>query len=102
MRETQVSQAELARATGVSPITAWRWANAKIPIPGYVWSVLALIDEDEPEAILMGMPKEWVIEHEDVFTNGETYRQMAKKYHPDITGKDTAIELAVITEFKNF
>lgn len=102
MRETQVTQADLARAAGVSPITAWRWANAKIPIPGYVWSILALIDDDEAEAVLMGMPKEWVIEYDDVFPNGESFRKMVKNFHPDITRKDTNLEISIINEFKSF
>ena len=105
MREIGISQAQLARACGVSSLTPWRWVSGRTPIPGHVWSLLGLLDEDDPddpEFVLMGMAKEWVIEHEDVFPNGESYRQMVKTWHPDITKKDTAAELAVISEFKNF
>lgn len=105
LRTAQVTQAELARACGTTPVTVWRWCSGKSPVPLYVWSILALLDPeepDEPEAILMGMPKDWVIEYEDVFQRGESYRQMVKAWHPDITRRDTDAELAVISEFKNY
>lgn len=105
MRWLCLKQVDLAKACGVDRITVWRWRMGKIPIPHYVWSLLALMDEDEPddiEAIMLGMPKEWPVEEEDVFPNGETYREMIKLWHPDKTRRDTALELSVITEFKNF
>lgn len=105
LRDCKITQAELARACSVTPLTVWRWTSGRIVIPGYVWSILALLDPyepDEADAILMGMPKEWIVEHEDVFPNGESYRQLVKLWHPDVTRRDTALEMAVIAEFKNF
>lgn len=105
LRTLRIAPSELARACGVLPTTIWRWTSGLRPIPAYIWSLLALLDEeepDEPEAIFLGMPKEWVIEHEDVFPNGEGYRQLVKQWHPDITRRDTALEMSVISEFKNF
>jgi transcriptional regulator with XRE-family HTH domain len=102
MRETGIKQSQLARAMGVRPVTIWRWVNAKADIPGYVWTIMALFGKDKRANILKGMPKEWIIEEEDVFPNDESYRDMVKMFHPDKTGKDTALELAVISEFKNY
>ena len=105
MRWLSLKQIDLARACGVERTTVWRWQIGKIHIPHYVWTVLALLDEEEPDdinAVLLGMPKEWPIEEEDVFPNGESYRDMVKLWHPDKTGRDTGLELSVISEFKNF
>lgn len=102
LRELQMMQTEFATIMGVEPITVYRWYHGQRQIPGAVWTVLAFLDRDKLANIKKGMPKEWIIEYEDVFPNGETYKQMIKKFHPDITRKDTNLELAVISEFKNF
>ncbi len=102
LRETGISQAQLMRACSVKPTTVWRWYHGKMEIPGYVWSILGLIDKQKPSQILKGMPKIWVVEFEDVFSEGETYRDLIKRFHPDKTGRETNLELAAISEFKNF
>ena len=102
LRETGISQADLSRALHVSPITVYRWVNAKMEIPGYVWAMLSLLDGEKRSIVIRGDTKIWCIEEDDVFPNGESYRDMLKKFHPDITRRDTNAEIAVITEFKNF
>lgn len=105
LRIAQVSPSELARACGVLPTTVWRWTSGLRPIPGYVWSLMGMLDiedPDEPDDILLGIAKDWMVEHEDVFPNGESYKDLVKQWHPDATRRDTAIEMAIIAEFKNF
>ncbi len=105
LRIAQVRPSELARACGVLPTTVWRWTSGLRPIPGYVWSLMGMLDiedPDEPDDILLGIAKDWMVEHEDVFPNGESYKDLVKQWHPDATRRDTAIEMAVIAEFKNF
>jgi transcriptional regulator with XRE-family HTH domain len=100
-----MSQVQLAMACGVTKSTVWRWVHGKSPIPFFVWTIVALLDEEEPDdlgAVMLGMPKEWPVEHEDVFPNGESYRAMVKLWHPDMTRRDTGEEMSIIAQFKNY
>lgn len=105
MRTLGVTKTQLSRACGVDFSTVWRWIDGKTIIPVYAWTILALLDEEEPDdigSILKGMPKDWDIEYDDVFPNGESYKDMIKIWHPDKSKKDTTLEMTVINEFKNF
>lgn len=102
MREIQISQAELARILKVTQVSVWRWVNGVCVIPSYLWVVLALLAGQKPAHLRRGAVLEWIIEEEDVFAEGQNFRDLVKKYHPDVTGRDTTAEMAVINSFKNF
>ena len=40
MRKAKLSQKDLARLCRVDNSTVWRWRTGKIPVPGWVWTIL--------------------------------------------------------------
>jgi hypothetical protein len=94
-----VAQADLARMCGVGPNQVWRWCDGKADIPQYVWTILALYGGAEPFEVLFGEIPRWKVQRHHVFgrKRGErAYKALAKRFHPDVTGRDTTAEMQLI------
>lgn len=97
--ELCIRPADFARLCGVKPVQVWRWCEGKAEVPTYVWSLLAMFQYD-PLNVLWGERPRWKVTQRHVFRNGKSYKSLARRFHPDATGRDTTAEMQLINEFR--
>lgn len=93
-------QSWLAQLCGVKQVQVWRWCEGKAEIPAYVWTILALAAGKRPIELLFGedLPV-WPVEKRHVY-RGKDFKTLAKRFHPDISGRDTTAEMQHINRFR--
>jgi len=84
---------------GVNRQQVWRWCDGSAPIPGYVWTILALLSGVEKWKILRGDMPTWEVHREHVY-RGKDFKALAKRFHPDTSGRDTTAEMQIINRFR--
>lgn len=94
-------QVYLAKLCGVKGVQVWRWCEGQAPIPQYVWTILSMaewvrgIDEGE----VFGMT--WDIERHHVYRNQRDFKALARRFHPDVSKRDTTAEMQIINKFRH-
>lgn len=96
-----LTQADLARMCGVKPVQVWRWCEGKAEVPTYVWSLLSAIAGMPVFALKDGEVSKWKVERRHVYRYGKTYKGLAKRFHPDATGRDTTAEMQLINGMRH-
>lgn len=96
-----ITQSEMARICGVKPQQVWRWCDGYTSIPVYVWSILALWEGCSKWDVKRGKIPDWEVRQSDVFRGGKNYLQMAKRFHPDLSDRDTTAEMQMINKFRS-
>lgn len=97
----RITQTQLALLCGVEKQQAWRWCNGWNPVPRYVWVMLSMIKSGQPRAVLSGRLERWQIGKRHVYRNGETFKMLAKRWHPDTAKRDTNAEMEVVLRFRS-
>lgn len=100
LEQLGIPSAAFARVCGVKPVQVWRWCEGKAPIPVYAWTILSLYMGIDPIAVLFGEQADWHVKPKHVYRNGKTYRVLAKRFHPDVTGRDTTAEMQLINKMR--
>lgn len=92
-------QSQLAQLCGVKQVQVWRWCEGKAEIPAYVWTILALASGKKPFEVLFKEMPVWTVEKRHVY-RGKDFKALAKRFHPDISGRDTTAEMQHINRFR--
>lgn len=90
----------LAKVCGVKYLEAWRWIQGERKIPRSVRIILTLIKTRAPSLVMSGQLLEWEVKRHHVFREGETFRDVLKRWHPDVNQRDTMAEMQVINQFR--
>lgn len=98
--EMGVTQKKLAELCGVKEVQVWRWCDGKAEVPQYVWTIMSLF-QIAPIEVVWGEVGAWKVKKHHVFRNGKKYKALAKRFHPDITGRDTTAEMQLINAFRS-
>jgi transcriptional regulator with XRE-family HTH domain len=99
LRILSISQADVARLCGVTPAHMSRVCNAKKPVPEFIATTLYLMNGALARDIIRGRQKKFEPIRADVF-RGESYRDLAFRFHPDRSGQDTTEEMQIINKFR--
>lgn len=93
-------QVRLAKLCGVKELQVWRWCEGKAPIPQYVWTILTLAEwtKGMDEALEDNMT--WDVARHHVYRNQKDFRMLAKRFHPDTSGRDTTAEMQIINKHR--
>lgn len=91
-----LTQAALASLCGVKQVQVWRWCEGKAEVPAYVWSMLTLAKGYDIDDLVRGQRYSWKVDPEHVYRNGKSYKALVKRFHPDISGRDTTAEMQMI------
>lgn len=81
----------------------WKWCEGKTDTPAYVWAVLSAMEGVSKADLLRGVRFTWKIHPWHVFANRQTirtYKALAKRFHPDISGRDTTAEMQAINSVR--
>jgi hypothetical protein len=93
-------QVRLAQLCGVKEVQVWRWCEGKAPIPRYVWTILTLAEwvkgMDEP----LEDDMKWEVEKRHVYRNRKDFKDLAKRFHPDVSMRDTTAEMQIINRYR--
>lgn len=100
LEDVGLSQRQLGRLCGVAEVQVWRWCEGKVEAPGYVWTILTLIKGFSAEDVKSGYIHEWRVMRHHVFRRGLGFNQLAHKWHPDITKRDTTAEMQVLLSLR--
>lgn len=95
-----IRQSWMAELCGVNRLQVWRWCEGLAPIPAYVWTILALIKGTKHHDILRGQLPEWEVRKHHVYRGSKDYKALAKRFHPDVTGRDTKAEMQIINKHR--
>lgn len=94
-------QVRLAKLCGVKEVQVWRWCEGKGPIPQYVWTILTLAEWVKGMDEALDADMTWDVERHHVFRNQKDFKTLAKRFHPDISGRDTTAEMQIINRLRN-
>lgn len=100
MDKMWLRQTTLAKMCGVNAQQVWRWRDGSAPVPMYVWTILALLDGADKWDVKRGKLPEWHVNAGHVY-RGKSYKQMAKRFHPDVAHRDTTAEMQLINRFRD-
>lgn len=92
-------QADLMWLCGMSRDHACRIYNGKVAVPEYVATIMYLMNGESPWDIKRKQVVKFEVEHCDVY-RGESYKDLALRFHPDRSGKDTTAEMQIINSFR--
>jgi DNA-binding transcriptional regulator YdaS (Cro superfamily) len=90
----------LAELCGVKPVQVWRWCEGVTPIPAYVWTILALIKGVKVHDVRRGELPSWEVKKHHVYRNMKDFKLLAKRFHPDVSGRDTKAEMQIINKYR--
>ena len=99
--ELHLSQRALARLCSVEAQQVWRWCDGRNPVPDYVAVILSFIKLRDPRAVVGGERAQWQVSRRHIFRRDQTFKDLAQRWHPDRTGRDTNREMALILKFRN-
>jgi hypothetical protein len=91
-----LSSAEFAALIRVERSTAWRWFRGEREAPHYAMVVLSALAGFNAKALREGRLQRLKIESRHVYLPGETFRDLALKWHPDRSGRDTNAEMQLV------
>lgn len=86
---------------GVKRLQVWRWCDGKSEVPDYVWCLLSAIEGTKLSDLREKRWHQWKVLRPHVYRSGATHRQLAKRFHPDISGRDTTAEMQLINAMRN-
>lgn len=95
-----ITQQQLAQLCGVKQLQVWRWCEGKADVPSYVWSLLSLAAGLDIFQVIWDGPTKWKIEEHHVYRNGKSYKTLAKRFHPDVSNRDTTAEMQAINALR--
>lgn len=95
-----LTQATFARLCGVQRKQVWRWCEGEVQIPAYVWVIFALSMGYDIFDVIAGSLPTFDVERHHVYRNQKEFRALAKRFHPDISGRDTKAEMQIINRLR--
>jgi transcriptional regulator with XRE-family HTH domain len=99
LRSLRISQADVARLCGVTPAHMSRVYNGKKQVSAFIATTLYLMNGSPARDIIRGCQEKFEPIRADVFRD-ESYRDLAFRFHPDRSGRDTTEEMQLINRFR--
>lgn len=93
-------QSRLAELCGVDRKQVWRWCEGHAPVPQYVWTILALFAGHDKWAVMRGDLPAWEVRPYHVYRRAVGFKALARRFHPDVSGRDTTAEMQLINKFR--
>lgn len=94
-------QTDLAAMCGVEKNQVWKWYHGIAPTPDYVWCILSALAGVKEWELRRKKWHSWSVARKHIFTGKFNYKELAKKYHPDLSRRDTTAEMQQINAFKD-
>lgn len=91
-----ISSPELAALLDVERSTVWRWFKGEREVPHYAMVVLSALTGLDAIALRNGEIKKFNVQRRHAYLHGETYRDLAMKWHPDKSRRDTTAEMQLV------
>lgn len=101
LEDLRLSQRALARLCSVEAQQAWRWCDGRTPVPEYVTVILSLIKLRDPRSVIAGERAHWHVSRRHIYHRNQAFKELAQRWHPDRTGRDTNREMALILKFRS-
>jgi len=54
----------------------------------------------DPVRVLNGHRETWQVTKRHVYRRGTTFKALAKRWHPDVAGRDTTAEMQIVLRFR--
>lgn len=89
-----------AKICGVKPVQVWRWCEGKADVPAYVWAILTLAKGGKLSDVATGKFYTWRVRQEHVYRNGKSFKSLARRFHPDVSGRDTTAEMQIVNAMR--
>jgi hypothetical protein len=96
-----LQSAELAAMCGVKPVQVWRWCEGKAEVPDYVWCLLSAMAGTSIDDLRRRRWHSWKIEPHHAFRGRKTFRVLLKRFHPDVSGRDTTAEMQALNALRD-
>lgn len=99
MQAFGLSQGQLAKLCGVKVNQVSRWCQGTADVPQYVWTILSMLAM-EPVDVAWGEVAAWKVERRHVYRGSWDFKKLARRFHPDATGRDTTAEMQMINTLR--
>jgi transcriptional regulator with XRE-family HTH domain len=96
LEAAHMSSTEFAALLSVERSTVWRWFKGEREVPHYAMVVLSALAGLDATALRGGELQKVKIERRHVYLPGETFKDLALKWHPDRSGRDTTAEMQLV------
>jgi transcriptional regulator with XRE-family HTH domain len=95
------SASEFAALLKVERSTAWRWFKGEREVPHYAMVALSALAGLNATALRAGGILKPKVERRHVYLAGETFKDLAKRWHPDASGRDTTAEMQFVNLYRS-
>jgi transcriptional regulator with XRE-family HTH domain len=101
LEATRLSASEFAVLLKVERSTVWRWVKGEREVPHYAMVALSALAGLDAASLRKGELLKLKIERRHVYRPGETFKNLAMKWHPDRSGRDTTAEMQFVNLYRN-
>ena len=96
-----MSQTDFASLLKVERSTVWRWFKGEREVPHYALVILSALAGADPDELRSGRLRQFNVQRHHVYLNGETFRDLANRWHPDLTHRDTNAEMQMVNRYRS-
>ena len=100
LEAAHMSSTEFAALLSVERSTVWRWFKGEREVPHYAMVVLSALAGLNATALRKGELQKLKIERRHVYLPNETFKDLALKWHPDRSGRDTTGEMQLVNLYR--
>ena len=100
LEAVKMSQTDFASLLKVERSTVWRWFSGDREVPHYAMVILSALAGDSPAELRSGRLRRFNVQRHHVYPNGETYRDLAMRWHPDLARRDTNAEMQLVNRYR--
>jgi DNA-binding transcriptional regulator YiaG len=95
-----MSQTEFASLLRVERSTVWRWFSGKREVPQYAMVILSALAGAGSAELRSGRLRTFNIQRHHVYLNGETFIDLAMRWHPDRSRRETNAEMQLVNRYR--
>jgi transcriptional regulator with XRE-family HTH domain len=100
LEAVKMSQADFAKLLKAERSTVWRWFRGEREVPHYAMVILSALAGAGPAELRSGRLRQFNVQRHHVYPNGETYRDLVKRWHPDAAHRDTNAEMQLVNRYR--
>ena len=100
LEAVKMSQADFAKLLKAERSTVWRWFKGEREVPHYAMVILSGLAGHDPAELRSGRLRQFDVQRHHVYLNGETFKDLVKRWHPDVAHRDTNAEMRLVNQYR--
>jgi hypothetical protein len=100
LEAARMPSSEFAALLKVERSTVWRWFKGEREVPHYAMVALSALAGLNATVLRTGELLKLKVERRHVYLPGQTFKDLALKWHPDRSGRDTTAEMQLVNLYR--